>query len=854
VFSETVIQRNIERFEAAESARLTAARGTTTRFRLIHFPPSMIEEMVEHLKTITDKQTGEFTRDLTSSEKFFVDNERAMRQLNFRHACENYYYIQLAGKASDDRPEGWSELDVATAGHKPEESGVIGKFIFNGMQEALHAKVAEIELREFEAYRRGATVNGINLITLKARALGASAYWQAAGYSRTQFFSNINGLTASMDDQSTQRMHRRYERIYENDVPWGRAPYKKWTQDRGIILFNGSTMELQDGMQKTDLGKSEAWHFWHVTEASMFPRPEDHFDEGLFPATPTGMFGGFPVICAMETTAKGKLGWFKDFWDQVFSNASSSETARSEAGAGRFDWFFAPFYLIDIHDEGRGQRSKYRMEPPPDWEPSQNTLLMAKTVLETSADYTPDHRRVELHRDVLFWYENTRRRYYKAGRLNVFLQSYPVTHNEAFQHTAAGAFSPETIERLDRDAAQWSPHPYRLMSSDEAQDFRINPYRFNSDDSGRLTPLPVYEQSGYFVGPVHESELDKDPRGFIWFWMLPDERPRNFIVSCDATGGIPNWQRAFREQSDINTDNGCVQVWLKEPAAASCETCKGVGWLATSSRGVDSECPDCSARGKTGGRAVQCAEYAAPIDAEDIALYVWLLGRLYKTTSDFEECLAILETNNTGILTIRALQNVYNYSNLYQSRAEGSAAPKFTGGYGFTSGPSTVPLLHARSKIRLVKRDTVPKSKWLIKELSDAIVKLHESGKERFWVPPGGGRHDDRMTTAFLAWIAMFDWYESDDGTPGELSAPARALPDYAARDVSAEDQNRLWNEAMDARVGGGDLSFEVHDERCEPNCPGCLAGADDPDADLDDDERLEYGFDEDDDDGFDRW
>lgn len=842
MFSPEIIQQNIERVEAAFSASLTQQRGSTTKFQLFRFSSSQIEEMVEHLKTVTDKKTGEFTRDLTPTEQRFVDNERIMCQLDWRHFNDNYCHIQLAGR-NDDKPEGWTDLDRDPGAADDSPNLVVGKFVLNGMQESMLLKLQELERREFDRRRRGAPVNGILLITLKARALGASAQWQSIGFQRTNFFSNINGLTASMDDGATQRMHRRYERIYEYCPPWLRQPYKHWTKDRGAVFHNGSIMDLQDGRQTNDLGKGEAWHFWHVTEASTFQRPEDHFDEGLIPATPIGMYGGYPVIAGMETTAKGKVNnWFADFFAAV-------KTGSAEGGAGRFDWFFAPFYLIDIYQEGKGQRSKYRMEAPLDWVPARDTDLMHKKVWETSAEFTPDKQPVSLHRDVLYWYERTRRAYYIKGRLNIFLQSWPITPDQAFQHTAGGAFTSESIERMDNEAANYRPWAYRILTGEEASDARVTPFAFLPDDR---TPLPVFEVADRFIGPAHPSEIDKDPRGLIQLWELPDERPRNYVVSCDPTGGIPGWQRAFREHNDVLTDNGAVQVWRKESAARSCEECKGLGYRPTTSKNVQVECKPCNGRGKLGGRAVQCAEFAAPIDSEELALYVFLLGRMYKPMGDFEEVLAIVASANTGIITIRTLQSKYHYGNLYQARALGGASPKFMSGYGFAEGPTTVPVLHARSHAVLLKRDAEPRSPWLIKEYADAIRRIvgpPGQEKERFLVPPGGGRHDDRMTTSFLAFWVLFDLYTAidDDGNmiPGaSIGEVPVVLHDFAARPVSSDEQQSLWNRSFESALGGSEVDLDFgHSDKCEPGCEGCAAGEPDPDDDMDPEELLAYGI-----------
>jgi hypothetical protein len=265
---------------------------------------------------------------------------------------------------------------------------------------------------------------------------------------------------------------------------------------------------------------------------------------------------------------------------------------------------------------------------------------------------------------------------------------------------------------------------------------------------------------------------------------------------------------------------------------------------------------------------VQVAEFAAPIDAEDLALYVYVLGRVFKGASEFDECLAVIENNNTGILTIRKLQAQYEYVNLWQSDTSlgNTQTPKHTSGIGFFSGPSTVPLLHARSRSIVMRRDVEVRSQHLIKEYSDAIVKITGTGssadeqaraivvRERFIVPVGGGRHDDRMIASFLAYVALFDITESGEssGEGGYDAREQRTVPELAGRDATAEDQQRQWNDLVGEYLGdaGGDLMLGGHYPDCALDCRGEHAEGDDGESefweneDEEGDDRYAFGLD----------
>lgn len=651
-----------------------------------------------------------------------------------------------------------------------------------------------------------------------------SALWQALILHRVNFYSHINALTASIDDGSTQALFRRFERMYDQMPIWMRARVKRQKRGTGWQFERDSVIELQSGKQSKDLGKGETWHAVHITEAAAFENPERHFDEGLFPAIPMSLY----TLYGVESTSDGKSGYWYDFVTAVMSGTA-------EGGAGRFAHYFAPFYLIDMEESSRGQRSKYRIEAPVDWSPSVATRMMALRVKASSHEYS-DQSNLELHRDVLYWYESTRAYYQKRGKLNLFLQSFPVDADESFQHSSAGAFPNETIDRLKREAAAYDPWPYRIIQSDElpeAQPLANNERR-------------IYPAGAYYCAPMSPAEIEheRDVRGIVFLFEQPDER-YFYALGCDPTGGIPGWSRSAKQHNDVNTDNGAIEIFRRGRPAEPCDACAGRGWLPTTSQGITVECQKCDGRGKLGGRAVQVAEFAAPIDAEDLALYVYVLGRVFRGNSDFEECLAVVENNNTGILTIRKLQAQYEYTNLYQSDTSlgSTQTPKHTSAIGFFSGPTTVPLLHARSRSIVMRRDVEVRSQHLIKEYSDAIVKITGAGssadeqargivvRERFIVPAGGGRHDDRMIASFLAYLGLFDITESGERSgEGGYDAPARRLiPDLAARDVTAEEQQRQWNELVAEYLGDGDLMLGGHYPDCALDCTSA--------HELDDDE-----------------
>ena len=670
-----------------------------------------------------------------------------------------------------------------------------------------------------------------------------SLMWQALLLHRVNFYSHINALTASIDDKNTQALFRRFERMYERMPVWMRARIKRQNRETGIQFERDSVVELQSGRQDKDLGKGETWHAVHITEAASFDNLSRHLDEGLLPTVPFSIY----TLYGVESTSDGKSGDWYDFVTAVMSGTA-------EGGAGRFSHYFAPFYLIDMEESSKGQRSKYRIEAPIDWQPSVATRMMAMRVKSSSHEYCGTDN-LELHRDVLYWYESTRAYYHKRGKLNLFLQSFPIDAEESFQHSSAGAFPNDTIARLKDSAAAYDPWPYRIATADELSD--IQPL---VTERKRLYPV-----GQHYLAPMPAAELEheRDMRGVIFLFEQPDDR-YTYSLGADPTGGIPGWRREFRQHNDINTDNGAIEIFRKGKPPVTCETCAGRCWMPTSTKGVTVECRTCYGRGKIGGRAVQVAEFAAPIDAEELALYVYVLGRLFRGNSEFDECLAVIENNNTGILTIRKLQTVYQYTNLYQSDTSMApvSTPKYTNSIGFFSGPMTVPLLHARSRSIVMRRDADVRSPHLIKEYSDAVVKItgtsNDSGsdeanarmkaivvRERFVVKPGGGRHDDRMIASFLSFLGLFDMMEVGSGDDADEQAARRTVPDLAARDATAEEQQRQWND-LTAEYTDGLLMLGEHYPDCSLTCTEAH-GTDDEETEFweSGEGELEYEYEE---------
>lgn len=788
MYSERIVQQSIERIE-----RDSRERGTPLTLHRFSVADSI--EMTAEI-VATRNRDGEQITPLTLTQRQFIANEITICAIDFNYFSERYCFV-LGG---DDNP-GLQRLSLW------------------GSQKILMRKVAQLEEVMWDAIDNNLPVDGICMVWHKARQLGASAVAQALLTHRANFHKSTRCLTASMDEDAVKVLHRRADRILNNLPFFLQSAIKTSSMERGVIWEPAphgmdSVIELQHFKQSKGVGQGEQWDVSHLTECSQAQDPTKLYD--LFASIPRSR----SALSIWESTSQlmsgdGNIGrWWKDFTEQIRSGTA-------EGGAGRFGYVFIPFYAADV-DELDPIR-KHQSNPPIDWTPNEKTILFARKVEESSPEWM-DGRTITLPREILYWYETSRQQAYLDGRLNKFLVEHCATPEESFQHAAGGVFTTETIEELHLTASATFPLPYRITSSsEEAQESQLG-------ESPTHRTLTVMER---FLIPMQESELQRyigkgtrqrriDPRGVVWLWEEP-RRDCTYVVGVDPSGGIPGWDRYYAATNDLLSDNGVVSVWRKESRATRCDTCGGSGKVARDSgsvinsasfrAGITSRpCDACLGRGKIGGRAIQVAEYAAPIPPEDLALYAAALGRLYSGDSAYEEALMIVESNNHGPVTINEVQNTFGYANLYFTTDISTGLAKPLKRIGWNSGPTTVPVLHARSRRIVVKGDALIRSRWMVQELADAVeisVMTPAGPRTRFHVPPGAGRHDDRMSAAFFALWALFGWNEVDDLTSASSDTrnPPAALPEYAARAVTAGTQQEKWNEAIGEIVAEIDLA-----------------------------------------------
>lgn len=250
---------------------------------------------------------------------------------------------------------------------------------------------------------------------------------------------------------------------------------------------------------------------------------------------------------------------------------------------------------------------------------------------------------------------------------------------------------------------------------------------------------------------------DEDERGLLWVWEEPLQYA-TYVVSVDPTVGRPGWSREFRTEADLDTDNAAIEVFRA---------------------------------GRGGQPDVQVAEYAAPVDAIDIAPTVATIGQLYHGGNEDGQALVIGEVTGPGAVTLRELVDRFQYANLWQWTQWGGAQTRRTNAFWWWSSRSANKDLWMRGLHHIQKMRVRLYSKWLVEEMADCVADAYLLiGEARY------GRHDDRVLSTLLNLWALHDWSTREDIEPLERPVDMDA-PKWEATDISYEGMVDAWNDRV---------------------------------------------------------
>ncbi len=268
--------------------------------------------------------------------------------------------------------------------------------------------------------------------------------------------------------------------------------------------------------------------------------------------------------------------------------------------------------------------------------------------------------------------------------------------------------------------------------------------------------------NGYTISGRHQltkipDALDRDPRGIIWLYEEPNPRA-TYVMGIDPTVGITGWDRSLRTEDDNKTDNGAIEVVRA---------------------------------GRNGLPDVQVAEYAAPIDPEDLADVANALGRLYAGQDENEQCLCIIEVYpGPGLLTLRKMINLYGYTSMFVWKYLDSMTTRPTNSLGWTATPKSVRDLWIRGSRHINRGGIIIHSEPFIEEMTDCEQDALKMTAKAIY-----GRHDDRVRALLMAIWAIHDWssqVDTDSHSRVEQGVPAAP---WQNSDISSDRMYEAWED-----------------------------------------------------------
>lgn len=247
-------------------------------------------------------------------------------------------------------------------------------------------------------------------------------------------------------------------------------------------------------------------------------------------------------------------------------------------------------------------------------------------------------------------------------------------------------------------------------------------------------------------------------RGVLWLWEEP-QGWADYVIGCDPTFGRAGWTRGTCRPTDDDIDNAAIEVFRKGDRRKNQ--------------------PD-----------VQVAEWAAPVDAQDLAEVCNYIGRLFGGRQEDGQALMCIEVwPGTGWLTQRELISRFGYTNLPPWLVEGAGlSQRMTHKFGWISNSSTRRDLWTRGTSHLQRHAAVIRSPWFVEEMVDCTPDNFLAVTARSM----GGRHDDRVVAGLIGLWYCQEWALGAEPTEPSQIESANA-PEWQASDVSATDMDALW-------------------------------------------------------------
>jgi len=256
-------------------------------------------------------------------------------------------------------------------------------------------------------------------------------------------------------------------------------------------------------------------------------------------------------------------------------------------------------------------------------------------------------------------------------------------------------------------------------------------------------------------------ELIRDPLGTVLIFEEPKPNA-TYFMGVDPSRGIVGWDRRIRKSDDNQIDNGVIEIIRA---------------------------------GRGGAPDVQVAEYAAPVDAEDLGDVANAMGRLFGGSNEDGQAMAIIEVwPGPGAPTQERMIRKYGYGNLYSPvRYVNTLTPeRGRNVVGWNSNERTRRSLWTRGMKHVYKRGIRINSSYLIEEMADCQADdwmLTDHFRAKY------GKKDDRVTAIFLAVYAAHDWSDEEGFEMVKVDVNEGGPRNWQAMDITAEGLFDAWEE-----------------------------------------------------------
>ena len=360
------------------------------------------------------------------------------------------------------------------------------------------------------------------IIVLKPRQTGISVWTAAAIFHRTITTPHCFSMIVAQNEVTSEHIYKLSLNAYAN-LPWWLRPEYMYKTKKGAIEFQradekermvdpglGSALQVSPATQTSGVAIGRTLRALHASEVSRWPNDEI-YENDIKPS-----MNALDTLQVFESTGYGRQGLFYDQWCSAVDGDNDMRPV----------WI--PVYKV----------KKYYMPIKGPFELADDEKTFNERIKKEEKFEIPDE----------FWnFRRTRLRAAKrSGTKAGFLESYPLTPNEAFQSSGLCSF--------DRDSLEWQEmnKVCKPLYAGEINLVSMEPPRVNTND----------------IMPVGDDEIlprRKSGRGGKRFhiWEMPQTGDTYYVSGDVALGNGGDYSQCtvYRAGQGIEPDTMVATWW-----------------------------------------------------------------------------------------------------------------------------------------------------------------------------------------------------------------------------------------------------------------------------------------------------